>query len=234
MPWRARPVLDRLPVHRVVDVAVRVEIGRAQRPRHADGVRRRIGQLELRRTERPAAAAPYGPKSPIRAGRWSGPRWIQTLSISSRPPASPCTDQRRPAAIAATPLHQVAISTARSWSSGATTSTRILRITQRCVRDPPPRLLDVVDRGVLEEARDGVEPHPAGRVHVREADAPAAHERPRLGGPRQRGVEHGLSRGRLAPRRTAPPRSRRRRSECAAESWVRIRAAPVGRPGTRS
>ena len=47
------------------------------------------------------------PNDSIRAGRWSGPRWIQTLSTSIRPPRSPSSDQRRPAAIAASPLHQV-------------------------------------------------------------------------------------------------------------------------------
>jgi len=40
--------------------------------------------------------------------------------------------------ITATPLHQVAISRARSRSSGAITSTRILRITQRCSGIPHP------------------------------------------------------------------------------------------------
>src|SRR5262249_27221455 len=35
----------------------------------------------------------------------------------------------------------------------------------------PTGLVDVVDRGVLEEARHRVEPHTPGRVHVAEADA---------------------------------------------------------------
>ena len=44
--------------------------------------------------------------------------------------------------------------------------------------DPPACLLDVVDRGVLEEAGDRVEPDAAIRVHVGKADAPLRGERP--------------------------------------------------------
>ena len=50
------------------------------------------------------------------------------------------------------------------------------------LRQPPARLLDVVDGDVLEEASHRVEPQPAVRVHVGEADAPASRNvRPRVG-----------------------------------------------------
>ena len=133
------PVLDRLPVDRVVDVAVRVEIGRAQRPRHPRRVGRRIGQRELRRDRasaggravRPEVADPGRPligtevnpdAVDLDAGR---PR--RPAPTSGGPPRSRrrrCTRSRS--------------RRARSCSSGAITSMRILRITQRCFGAPHP------------------------------------------------------------------------------------------------
>ena len=78
------------------------------------------------------------PNDSIRAGRCSGPRWIQTLSTSMRPPRSPSSDQRRPAAIAASPLHHVTSPTSRSSRNGARTSIRIRRTNQRCSGRPHP------------------------------------------------------------------------------------------------
>ena len=56
--------------------------------------------------------------------------------------------------------------------------------------DPPARLLDVVDRDVLEKPGDRVEPDAPARVHVREPDAPLRGKRPPDGRPRQGRVEH--------------------------------------------
>ena len=58
-------------------------------------------------------------------------------------------------------------------------------------RRAPPRLLDVVDRDVLQQPRDRVEPDASARVDVREADAPPRRERPSGGGDRDARVEHG-------------------------------------------
>ena len=69
---------------------------------------RRIGELELRRHAPAASRLRRRSRSPRSApAAASGPRWIQTLSTSACPPPSPVSDQRRPAAIAARPLHQV-------------------------------------------------------------------------------------------------------------------------------
>ena len=78
------------------------------------------------------------------------------------------SDQRRPAAIAAVPLHQVTTSTSRSPRNGASTSIRTRRMNQ-VLRRAPARLADVLDGRVLEQPRDGVEPQPAARVEVGEA-----------------------------------------------------------------
>ena len=48
------------------------------------------------------------------------------------------------------------------------------RTNHRCVGHAPAGLLDIVDRDVLEEPGDRVEPQAPARVHVGEADAAAA------------------------------------------------------------
>ena len=58
------------------------------------------------------------------------------------------------------------------------------------LRHPPPRLLHVVDRDVLEEPGDGVQADAPARVQVREPDAPLRGKRPTDGRPRERRVEH--------------------------------------------
>ena len=73
-----------------------------------------------------------------------------------RPPASPVSDQRRPAAIAATPLHQVVSSTSRVADERLEDVDADAAHEPEVVGQPPPGLGDVVDGDVLEETRNCV------------------------------------------------------------------------------
>ena len=55
---------------------------------------------------------------------------------------------------------------------------------------PPPRLLDVVDGDVLEEARDGVQAQASAAIHVRQANLSSRGERSALAGRCKSGVKH--------------------------------------------
>ena len=170
MPLRAQPVLDRLPVDRVVDVTVRVEIGRAQRPRHAAGVGGRVGQLELRR-DRPAgggeAVRPEvaDPGRPL-IGAEVDPDAVDLDAARPHRPEPTSADPPR------SRRHRCTRSRsrrARSCSSGATTSTRILRITQRCSGIPHPvSSTSSIAASWRKRATASSRTRPAG-VHVREA-----------------------------------------------------------------
>ena len=82
----------------------------------------------------------------------------------------------------------------------------------------PPCLLDVVDRDVLQEPRDGVEPQPAGLVHVREPYAASRSEGPpdrRYG---QGGIEHQrTSRSNSSSRHAA---GSSHRPVCTSDGWT--------------
>ena len=71
------------------------------------------------------------------------------------------------------------------------------------LRHPPAGLLDVLDRDVLEEPSQRVEPHAAVAIEVREPDAAGRGERPSRGGDGYPGIEHAgdlPARGRRAVR----------------------------------
>ena len=182
-----QPVLDGLPVTALFTWPCASRS--VERSGHGarTALRRRVRELELRRDRprpRPSAHTGRSPRSAPGAGPGRG--GSRRCRPRSGRPRRPLTDQRRPAAIAATPLHHVTISSSRSRSSGASTSTWIARHDPEVLGHAPARLLHVVDRRVLEEAGDRVEPHPARDVHVREPDAAARGERARA--PAGRGI----------------------------------------------
>ncbi len=86
----------------------------------------------------------------------------------------PCGRRRSPEKL----LPHVTMSTASSSRKGATTSMRTARSTHRCSGAPQSVSRDVVDRRVLEVARDGVEAQPTGRVRVGQTDPVADAKRP--------------------------------------------------------
>src|SRR4029079_19116732 len=97
------------------------------------------------------------PNDSIRAGRCSGPRWIQTLSTSMRPPRSPASDQRRAPARAQSPQPHGAPPRDRREPAAPGDEAGLSILEERrahldpdppyepkVVRQAPPRLLDVV------------------------------------------------------------------------------------------
>ena len=59
------------------------------------------------------------------------------------------------------------------------------------LRQAPPGLLDILDRHVLEEPSQCIEPHAAVAIDVREPRAARGGERPSSGRDGNAGVEHG-------------------------------------------
>jgi hypothetical protein len=79
-------------------------------------------------------------------------------------------------------------------------------------RRSPAGLLDVVDRDVLKQARESVEPDAAKRVDVGEPQTPAAGECPPTRGDRNRWIEHPgepIRRSAMRMRGLEPPRPER-------------------------
>ena len=100
------------------------------------------------------------------------------LSTSIEPPASPVSDHRRPAASAEKLLPHVTmldLGVARNGSSDVDPhGAEHPQVLGRA----PARLPDVVDRRVLQVARDRVEPQPSGRVGVGQPDRVGDAKRP--------------------------------------------------------
>ena len=161
---------------------------------------------------RPCAASAYASKpSPMRCGRASGPRWIQVLSTSTAPPASPVSDHlttSRERREAASPRNDLDL---------AVRQERLHDVDPDRAQHPevlgrsPVRLGDVVYRRVLEISRDRVETQAPGRVGVGQPNAVGDPKRP----PRRRLRDEGLhprdptaASGPFSRRRARPRRSR--------------------------
>ena len=176
-----KPLLDCGPICGVVDVTHAIHVGRAERPPDPLAVNRRR-ERELRRRDAPlrgfrvvveAHADPGG----ARVRPEVNPRAVdldRPAGIAGERPA-PTGRERRDAAA---PRHDV---------DEVVGEERCEHVDPHGAEDPqvvggaPVRLEDVVDRSVLEIARDGVESEPAGRVRVGEPHAIADPKDPARG-----------------------------------------------------
>ena len=183
-------MLDGLPVDGVVDVAVEVDVAHTQRPREAGVVRRRIGQLQLRR-DAPAAGGvavdlegldPGGPLIPVEMD----PDAVDLGAAAAVAPERPAPS-RRDRRLPAGPGDEV---------DSLVLEKRLDHVDPDPAQEPevlrhaPTGLLDVLDRDVLEEPSQRVEPHAAVAVDVREPHAARRRERPSGGGDGNAWVEH--------------------------------------------
>jgi hypothetical protein len=80
-------LLDGMPVRGVVHVAEEVEIGRTQRPRHARGAVRRLGELETRRDDAVPARLRVGPEVVDAGGSRVRPE-VDPDAVQLHPPAA--------------------------------------------------------------------------------------------------------------------------------------------------
>ena len=129
-------------------------VGRAARASSRPAGRRRRGRTDRsRRSGRPLIGAEVDPDAvdldvPAR--------------VAPNRPAPTCSDRRDAAAPGGDLDARGRAAAARGRRPGSADHPEVLR-------DPPAGLLDVVDRGVLEEAGDGIETNTPAGVHVREA-----------------------------------------------------------------
>ena len=184
-------VFHSLPVHRVVDVPVEVDVRHPQRPPCARGVGCRIRQLEPRRDVAACRSVsvhaevldPGGPLLRVEMDPDAVDLDVAP-GVALHRPAPPGRDRRH----AAAPGRQLDLGVAGE---------RLDHVDQdgahepKVIWQPPARLLDVVDRDVLEEASHRIEPQPPGGVHVGQADSPRRGHRATSGRHGSAGVQHG-------------------------------------------
>ena len=201
-------MLHGLPVDGVVDVAVQVNIGRAKRPPRRTPVRRRIGKLELRRRS-PAAGHLGVDTEALDPGRSLfrvevDPDAVHlSAAVAVAPERPPPTGRDRGEAAAPGDEFDLAVAKERLDHVDPDPPQE-----PQVLRHPPARLFGVLDRDVLEEARDGVEPDSPLWIDVCEPDPASCGERPPAGRPRYPGIEHRPSLP-GQPRAASPSRRRR-------------------------
>ena len=161
------PVLHRLPVHGVVDVAVGIDVGRPQRPGDARRARRRRRQESFVETARPLRRIRPEVPDPCRAliAVEVDPHAVdldRAARVSRDAPAPAGRDRGN----AAAPGRELDLPIAKERRDDVDLDASD---DPQMVRDAPAGLLDVVDRRVLEEPGDRIEAHPAVALPISEA-----------------------------------------------------------------